>query len=1079
MKRFVTLLFFIGLSVLGKIYAQVSVTATGGTLGPTAYTDLITAFTAINNGTHTGSITVSITASFSQGTTAILNASGSGSASYTAITIKPAASANPVITNTTDNTASIKLDGADNVTIDGSNNGTTTQNLTFQNSNSSGSGQGSNIWLASNGTNGATNNVIKNCKILGSSYTLGAAYMGVCIYSSTTTLTGYWIATSATTGANNNNLIQNNLFNSANAAVVFNGGAGIGETGNQIIGNVIGDPTANVNTKFTNACIFMLNQANFTISQNTIRWQNAINTNVAPASVSIGAGCTNGNITRNAITGARFTTAVLEGGILLNAGASSNINVYNNFISDVASSGSATIASNAYGIAIGAGSGYNIGYNSVNMNTDPTTTATGYQAALYIASGITGLNIRNNIFAHTAANTTNKFSVYSVSANPGTSVINYNDYYTTAANLAYAGSNQTTLANVQTNLQNALNNSKNVAPVFVAATDLHLVAANASNIANLAGAATPIAGVTVDYDNNARGTLPTIGAHELSVASCPAPTSPTATSITTTTASLNWTQLGTPSQWQIKYGAPGFNVNTAGTSIFTPTKPYTLNPPLTAFTSYDYYVRAICSVGDTSAWSPVTNFTTLCNAPSVVSKKDSFNCGTGPVILEATTTSGASIKWYPAATGGTALATGNSYTTPSISVTTTYYISAISGTCESTPRQAVVATIRPIPTVNLGPDTTLCPGVSLTLNAGNAGGSYLWSPGGQTTQTISTNAVGQYIVNVTVNGCSKRDTILIIPGIAPVNNLPDTTNLCAGDETTLNAANTGSTFVWTPGGATTQTLNVDTGGTRSVVITSTNHCKLTSSTYVKMRPLPVDNLGNDTTICESVVLVLDAGNPGYSYLWNTGATTQAISTADSGSYVVVVTTPYACKHTDSTHIAFLPSPRTEGFSFIPRFYDEMGKVEFYPLNPTNVNSFEWDFGDGSPLVTAMNPVHVFAASGHYNVTLKVYNDCTDFSLSQVINVDLPTGTATINKNNFNLNIYPNPAKSVLNISNKDADYEMQDVMLFNAVGAMVYHQKADSKAMHQLSVESLSSGVYFVRVLTNKGFVNQQVQVVK
>jgi hypothetical protein len=563
------------------------------------------------------------------------------------------------------------------------------------------------------------------------------------------------------------------------------------------------------------------------------------------------------------------------------------------------------------------------------------------------------------------------------------------------------------------------------------------------------------------------------------ISTCPPPTAPTATSITSTSASLNWTNAGTPLNYQIKYGAAGFNVNTAGTSVFTTTKPYTLNPPLAALTSYDYYVRIICSAGDTSSWSPLTNFTTLCSAPSVVSKKDSFRCGTGPVVLEATTTTGASIKWYAAATGGTALTTGNSYTTPSLSVTTTYYISAILGTCESSPRQAVVATIRSIPTVNLGPDTTLCPGISLTLNAGNAGGSYLWSPGGQTTQTISTNAVGQYIVNVTVNGCSKRDTILIIPGIAPVNNLSDTVNLCMGNETTLNAGNTGSTFVWTPGGATTQTLNVDTGGARSVVITSANHCKLTSSTYVKMRPLPVDNLGNDTTICESVVLVLNAGNPGYSYLWNTGATSQTINASDSGKYLVTITTPYSCVNKDSMHIAFLPEPRTEGFSFIPRFYDELGKVEFYPLNPTNVNSFEWDFGDGTALVTAVNPTHVFSASGHYNVTLKVYNDCTDFSLSQIINVNLTTGTTNINKDNFSLVIYPNPAKSVLNISNKDADYEMEDVMVFNAVGAMVYHQKADSKTMHQLSVESLSSGIYFVRVLTNKGFVNQQVQVVK
>ena len=235
-----------------------------------------------------------------------------------------------------------------------------------------------------------------------------------------------------------------------------------------------------------------------------------------------------------------------------------------------------------------------------------------------------------------------------------------------------------------------------------------------------------------------------------SAVSCATPTAPTATSITTTTAQLDWTQVGSPAQWQIKYGAPGFAVATSGTSIYTTSKPYVLNPPLTLATSYDYYVRAICGPNDTSAWSVVTNFTTLCNAPSVVSKKDSFGCGTSAVNLEATTTPGASIKWYAALTGGTALATANAYTTPVISTTTNYYITAISGTCESSPRQMVTATIRPIPTVNIGNDTTICPGVSYTFNAGNAGGSFLWSSG-ETSQTITKNAAGQYSVKVTVN----------------------------------------------------------------------------------------------------------------------------------------------------------------------------------------------------------------------------------------------------------------------------------------------------------------------------------------
>jgi hypothetical protein len=1076
MNRFILLIFICLLSF--ATFGQVSVTATGGTLGPTVYTNFTNAFTAINNGTHTGSITVQVTASFSESSTAALNASGSGSASYTSILIKPAPSTTPVITGTADNMASIKLNGADNVTIDGSNNGTTSRDMTFQNSNSSGSGAACNIWLASNGTDGASNNVIKNCQVLGSSYTLGAPYMGVCIYSSSATLTGYWIATSVTTGANSNNLIQNNLFNAANAAVVFNGGATIGETGNQIIGNTIGDITSVTNRKFTNVGIFLLNQANFTISQNSIVWQNSTNINVTPGAISIGAGCTAGTIIRNKISNIRFTTTPTEGGIVLNSSANANINVYNNFISDVASTGSATVASNAYGIAILAGSGYNLAYNSVNMNTDPTTTATGYQAALYLASGATGLNIRNNLFIHTGANTTNKFSVYSVNTNPASSVIDYNDYYTTASALGYAGSSQAALADIQTNLQAGLNHSKNVLPVFVSPTDLHLVASNASNLANISGAGTTIAGVTIDIDGTARPALPTMGAHELAVVSCIPPGSPTATSITATSASLNWTQSGTPPQWQIKYGAAGFNPATAGTSIFTPTKPYVLNPPLTASTSYDYYVRAVCSAGDTSAWSVVTNFTTICNAPSVVSKKDSFRCGTGVVNLEATTTAGASIKWYANATGGTALGTGNTFVTPSIAATTTYYISAVSGTCESTPRTPVVATIRSVPTVSIGNDTTICPGISYVLNATTTNATYQWNTGA-TTPTITVNAAGIYSVVVTVNGCSGADDKVITPGAVPVNNLAATTNLCSGETATLNAGNTGSTFLWTPGAATTQTINVTAGGTYTVKVKSINGCIINSTTNVIIRPLPVAALGNDTSICSEDQIILDAGNPGYSYLWNTGATSQVINVTDSGTYSVTITTPYNCVGTEDKHVAFLPAPYVEGFNFIPLFYEELGKVKFSPLNPSSVNSYKWDFGDGSPISTQVNPMHTYSGSGQYNVTLTVYNGCGSYSISLTINVDLPTGIVTLSGDQAIVNIYPNPANQAVSIENKSSDIKMKEVMVFNTLGAMVYRNNANSSQQHQLSVSEFASGMYIIRIVTDKGFIVRKFEVRK
>ncbi|MFK7749938.1 MAG: GEVED domain-containing protein, partial [Kordia sp.] len=88
---------------------------------------------------------------------------------------------------------------------------------------------------------------------------------------------------------------------------------------------------------------------------------------------------------------------------------------------------------------------------------------------------------------------------------------------------------------------------------------------------------------------------------------------------------------------------------------------------------------------------------------------DGETCGTGTVNLSVTGTGTPSVtefRWYDAETGGSLVATtvtGN-WTTPSISATTTYYVTAYNGTCESWVREPVVAKFNPIPTVNITPD---------------------------------------------------------------------------------------------------------------------------------------------------------------------------------------------------------------------------------------------------------------------------------------------------------------------------------------------------------------------------------------
>jgi len=95
--------------------------------------------------------------------------------------------------------------------------------------------------------------------------------------------------------------------------------------------------------------------------------------------------------------------------------------------------------------------------------------------------------------------------------------------------------------------------------------------------------------------------------------------------------------------------------------------------------------------------------------PTVQTTTANERCGTGTVILQGTASAGASMEWYSASTGGTALGTGNSFTTPSISATTTYYAGAVSdaGSCRSS-RTAVVATVvTGVPTITATSNSVL------------------------------------------------------------------------------------------------------------------------------------------------------------------------------------------------------------------------------------------------------------------------------------------------------------------------------------------------------------------------------------
>ena len=233
--------------------------------------------------------------------------------------------------------------------------------------------------------------------------------------------------------------------------------------------------------------------------------------------------------------------------------------------------------------------------------------------------------------------------------------------------------------------------------------------------------------------------------------------------------------------------------------------------------------------------------------------------------------------------------------------------------------------LRPRPVIKLGSDTSLCPGSTLTLNAGTHS-SYLWSNGynGATLNinsgNPSTNTITKYVVTVTNEfECSSKDSVIISLLAAVKADIAATNStVCKGDSITLTASG-GQNFKWSETGNKTLTTTTQaktsakpTSNTTYTVEVSNNVCpsiKDIKSIDIKLFGTATVDAGRDTCTISGRPIKLNASG-GVKYHWdNSGSITgpsdvpspTIVISADT-RYLVTITDANGCKYVDSVNV---------------------------------------------------------------------------------------------------------------------------------------------------------------------------------
>jgi hypothetical protein len=299
---------------------------------------------------------------------------------------------------------------------------------------------------------------------------------------------------------------------------------------------------------------------------------------------------------------------------------------------------------------------------------------------------------------------------------------------------------------------------------------------------------------------------------------------------------------------------------------------------------------------------------------------------------------------------------------------------------------------------------TLCNGDSngiatVPVSGGTLPYSYLWESG-STADTANNLWAGTRSVTITDgNGCTSTDDVTITQPTPVMVSLDSTKDvICNGffDGAAFTSVSGGVgnySFLWNTG-QTVDDIDSLTSGTYVLSVTDSNAClDTTSVVIIELDPIMPSLTHTDVTCFGghdgSSTSALTGGGTVFSYVWNTGATTTAISSLTAGTYTLTISDENNCSGVDSS-VVIQPDSITFPLNITDitcNGFDD-GIASFTAAGGTAPYTYLWSNGETDTIATGLAP-------GSYSLTVTDVNGCSNSDVFTMIEPDALVATTEL------------------------------------------------------------------------------------